>query len=350
MPAEFEALRGKLDGLRVPAGEARKLIWVITERLGVALTATGSFEIFLAGPRLNASSSLVERHLQHDSWEPEAGGDAFEATRILLGSAPHFAAIAALIVTEMARLDLSTDGALQQAFLEIEPIVEMAIRRSTLSDEALLGLIAELHVLKAALIFTPSERRHVVLLAWRGWTRGRDFQFGSIALEVKATTGDRSRHHFSGVHQLEPAQLEGGAEEQLGLLSMGFVESDQGGQSLPEVVEDLLRLLEGSNDSQTSARDQLLAMIAEYGEGGGPGYEHDTMSGWSAYQRRFSITFARLYDVLDPEMRLLRREVIEQTFAVAESVSFSLLLPDRVSAFNPARTWQEELASIVQST
>ena len=349
MSAEFEPLRDRLEGLQVPVGDARKLIWIVAGRLGAALTAIGSYEIFLAGPELTASSALVKRHLQHDSWMPELGGKPFSATRILLGSAPHFAAIAALIATEMARIEMSTDKELQRAFLEVEPIIEMAIRRSALSDEALLGLVAELHVLKAALIAASPDERPAVLLTWRGWTRGRDFQFGSTSLEVKATTGNQSRHHFSGVHQLELAQINGGAEERLSLLSMGLVESDHGGQSLPEIVEDLLRLVGNSGTERSSAQQQLLAMIAEYGEDGGSGYEHDKMAAWSVYQRRFSITFTRLYDVLDPEMRLLGREAIEKTFAVVESVCFSLLIPDQISAFNPAVNWQKELASMVQA-
>jgi hypothetical protein len=348
MAAEFEPLRDRLEGLSVPKGEARKVIWIVGDRLGAALTAVGSYEIFLAGGPLKAASNLVERHLQHDLWVPERGGETFEATRILLGSASHFAAIAALIATEIARLDLSSDDKLQQAFLEVEPIIEMAIRRSTLSDEALLGLIAELYALKAALVSVPKDERPTVMLGWRGWTRGRDFEFGSGTLEVKATAGSQSRHHFSGVHQLEPNLLESGEAERLGLLSLGLAETDDGGQSLPEIVDDLLSLLDDGSIERGAAQQQLLSMIAEYGEGGGAGYEHDKMSGWVVYQRHFTITFGRLYDVADPAMRLLTREAIEQTFAVVDSVTFSLLLPERVSAFNPSARWQEELAAIVR--
>lgn len=345
----FEPLRDRLEGLRIPAGEARQLVWIVPERLGAALTATGSYEIFLAGPVLRASSALVERHLQHDHWAPEPGGDSFEATRVLLGSAAHFAAVAALIGTELARFDLSTDEALQQAFNDVEPIIEMAIRRSTLSDEALLGLLAELHVLKVALLSIPRDNRPTVMLAWRGWTTGRDFVFGSNGLEVKATTGGQSRHHFSGVHQLEPQPLPEGGEERLGLLSIGFAETEHGGQSLADIVDDLLGLLEEGAPNRTATQQQLLSMIAAYGEAGGSGYDHDSVRHWSVYQRRFSITFGRLYDVGDTEMRLLSRELIEQTLAVVESVSFSLLLPNKISAFNPAISWQAELAEIAKA-
>lgn len=344
----FEPLRDDLEALRVPEGEARRLVWVVRERLGAALTASGSYEIFLLGPELTAASPLVARHLQHDRWEePEPGGEAFEATRVLLGSAAHFAAVAALIATELARLDLSTDQAVQQAFTEVEPIIEMAIRRSALSDEALIGLIAELHVLRAALVAVDKEQRPIVLTGWHGWTKGRDFIFGDHALEVKATTGPQSRHHFSGVHQLEPQRVEGTETEHLRLLSMGLTETESGGQSLPDIVEDLLSLLQSDGAKRGPVQQQLLAMIANYGEAGSAGYDHDNVRHWQVYQRRFVTEFGRLYDISDSAVRLLTRELLEDTFAVVETVSFTLLFPDRISGFNPQDNWQGEIAATI---
>ncbi len=343
----FEPVRNDLEGLRVPEGEARRLVWVVEGRLGAALTASGSYEIFLLGPELTAASPLVGRHLQHDQWEPEPGGEVFEATRVLLGSAAHFAAVAALIATELARLDLSSDEALQHAFTEVEPIIEMAIQRSALSDEALIGLIAELHVLRAALVAVGKEKRPLVLMGWHGWTKGRDFIFGDKTIEVKATTGAQSRHHFSGVHQLEAQRLGGVQIERLSLLSLGLSETESGGQSLPDLVEDLISLLQSDGLAGGSAQRQLLAMIGAYGEAGTAGYDHDRARHWQIYQRRFAIDFGRLYDISDDEVRLLTREQIEDTFAVVESVSFSLLLPDRITSFNPVSNWQGDVASAV---
>ncbi len=77
-------------------------------------------------------------------------------------------------------------------------------------------------------------------------------------------------------------------------------------------------------------------------------YRHATMSEWSAYGTRYTHSFPpRLYRVADPSMRLLRREDLATTFIVPSSLSFTLHIPDRVSAFNPAPNWQDELSSIL---
>lgn len=343
----FETLRDELAALDVPDGHARRLIWVVADRLGAAMTAGGSFEIFLAGAEVSAASPLVARHLQHDSWEPSDGGVTFSATRVLLGSAPHFAAVAALIAIEFARFDLVNDEAMQAALTEVEPIIEMAIRRGALSTESLIGLVAELQVLRVALLATSADKRHATLISWRGWTRGRDFVFGRHAIEVKATLGNTSRHSFSGVHQLEPQPLPDGGSEMLHLMSFGLAEVDAGGQSLPELIDDLTSLVDDGSASGAAARAQLLTMVREYGGGSSPGYDQDTMSGWNVYQARYAITFARLYAVDDPDMRLLTTALLDQTFAVPGSVTFELQLPSRISAFNPAATWQSEIAAMV---
>lgn len=220
--------------------------------------------------------------------------------RAFCSAQPPIRAVAALIAIELARFELATDESMQVAFNEVEPIIEMAIRRGALSAEALLGLVAELQVLRVALLATTAAKRPATLLGWRGWTQGRDFVFGPHVIEVKATLGDTSRHTFSGVHQLEPQPLVDGGLENLHLMSFGLAEADGSGQSLPELIDDLASLLDDGSATGSAASMQLLAMVREYGGGGSPGYEHDTMRGWSVYQTRYAITFARLYAVDDP--------------------------------------------------
>lgn len=343
----FETLRDHLAALDVPVGSARRLVWVVAGRLGAAITASGAYEIFLAGSELVAVLPPVARHVQYDRWEPDDGSPAFAATRVLLGSASHFAAVAAFIATELARLDLATDRAMQVAFNQIEPIIELAIRRGTLSTEAILGLLAELQVLRVALLATPAAKRSSTLLGWRGWTQGRDFVMGKHAVEVKATLSDSSRHAFSGVHQLEPQPMSDGRQEMLHLMSIGLAEAEQGGQSLPELVDDIASLLDDGSTVGASARAQFLGMVREYGGPGASGYDHDVMRNWNVYQPRYVITFARLYAIDDPEMRLLTSALLDQTFAVPGSVRFELLLPAQVSTFNPAASWQAEVAAMV---
>lgn len=344
----FEALRDQLATLAVPAGEARKLIWVLPGRLGAAMTAIGAFEIFLVGPRVQAVSPLVTSNLVYDRWEPQAGGKAFEASRILLGSAAHFAAVAALIATELGRLDLTSDEGVQRSFSEVEPIIELAIRRAALSNQAILGLIGELHTLRAILIASDPQKRAIALLSWKGYAPGRDFLIGHHGIEVKATVGSLSRHAFSGIHQLEPQTLGDGGVEALHLLSLGLQVATEGGSSLPEVIDDLMSLLGDSSSARTTEQTQLLSMIASYGGTSAPSYDHDTMRGWSVYQQRYAITFARLYDVSDPDMRLLHRNLVEQTYADPDSLTFELTIPSIVSAYNPAEDWQKQIAAMAR--
>lgn len=46
-------------------------------------------------------------------------------------------------------------------------------------------------------------------------------------------------------------------------------------------------------------------------------------------------------------MRLLDRGLVEQTFIVPDSMRFEALFPSRVSSYNPAENWQQELAAMV---
>lgn len=345
----FEDLRDRLVRLQVPTGDARRLIWIAPGRLGAALTTAGAYEIFLGGPELSATMPLVARHLQHDRWEPNDGGPSFAATRVLLGSATHFAAMAAVITVELARFDLSEDSGLQKAFEQAEPLIELAIRGGALSTEALIGLIAELQLLRVGLLSVPTTARRAVLMGWRGWTKGRDFIYGRHAIEVKATLGSGSCHRFSGIHQLEAQPLPAGGAEALHLMSFGLVEADGGGQSLPDLVEDLASLLDGDDDEPGTGRADLIEKVCEYGGTGAAGYDHKTMQEWAAYQGRYAINFTRLYSVDDPAMRLLTSSLIDQTFVVPGSVSFELQFPVHVSTFNPAANWQAEIAAIVSS-
>ena len=138
------------------------------------------------------------------------------------------------------------------------------------------------------------------------------------------------------------------AEFALHLLSLGLQPIGNGGFSLPELVDDLLGLLGEVKDVRSAEQSQLLAMVSSYGGTGAPSYEHDTMRNWSAYQQRYALTFARLYDVMDEAMRLLERGLVEQTYVVPDSLNFDLALPLLVSAFNPADDWQQEIAKIAR--
>jgi hypothetical protein len=346
----FEELRAELDQLEPPEGDARTLRW-LGDPLAVARNSVGDYEIFLLGPTLHARSALVRRHLQHGDWRPQSGGEAFAATRIVLPSAPHFASVVALIAVELLRAGVASTSDTQTALFDVEPIIEMAIRRGALPENVIVGLIGELIVLRQALLLVSREpeRRAGLVANWHGWQHGaRDFRFGSRSLEVKATQAAQSIHEFSGIHQLEEAILPTGDREELHLLSIGLVPSSTVGESLPHLVSQIEDMLDDGGEERDALQLAFLSQVEGYGALNGTGYRHSTMAQWGAYSTRYSHTFPpRLYRVADPAMRLLTREMLADTFAEPASVSFALHLPEQVSAYNPAANWQDALASII---
>ncbi len=342
---DFEALRAELEQLGVPSGHARNLRW-LAPPLAIARTTTGDFEIFIRGPELRTFSSLVRRHLQHGDWRPEDGGEPFSATRIVLPSAPHFTAIAALIAIELMRAGIAESRGPQDAFTDVEPIIEMAIRRGALPENVIVGLIGELTVLRQLILVrrnTPVSLMRCLDL-WQGWQDGgRDFCLGDHSIEVKTTQSASSIHEFSGLHQLEPRLLQSGQLEQLHLMSIGLSASTSMGESLSSLVSSVVTLLSSATGGSEVA-DEFVRRVALYGNQSGDGYIHSNMADWSVYGTRYAHSFSpRLYRLDDPAMRILTREMIAQTFVQPDGLSFTLHIPSQISAFNPAPSWEAEL-------
>jgi hypothetical protein len=342
---DYEKLRDELNKLDRPAGAERRLRWIVGNELGIARTSSGQLEIFLTGPELHGSSPLMQRHLQFGRWR-EPAGEPFDATRIVLPSAPHFTSIAAVIGIELLRAGLGSGRDVGEVFAEVEPIIELAIRRGALSEETIIGLIGELNLLRfcvvaGAALHVPAP---LVIETWGGWHEGRDFTLGPRSIEVKTTRGGSSRHHFRGLHQLEERIIPNAGKEELFIFSIGY-EEDESGESLPSLVDQIVQAL-GRKESETSA--DFLRRVELYGSAEGVGYRHSSMATWSPYQAKFTPTFApRLYRVADPEMRLLRREEIEKTYVLPDSVSFEAVFPDQITQVNPLPNWQEVVRGFV---
>ncbi|NLS26954.1 hypothetical protein S2M10_19440 [Sphingomonas sp. S2M10] len=345
----FESLRNDLEALAVPEGHTRNLRWLGLP-LAIGRTASGDYEIFIRGDELRASSSLVRRHVQHGDWRPEEGGDPFSASRIVLPAAPHFASVAALIAIELLRAGIGGPAGVQPAFTDVEPIIEMAIRRGALSEEVIIGLIGELTLLRQLLLARAGEPEKMLrcLDYWHGWREGgRDFRIGNHAIEVKTTQASVSIHEFSGLHQLEPAQLPSGEIESLHLMSIGLAASNSIGENLPAIVSTIVNLLSAPKMGAELA-DEFLRRVSLYGTVSSSGYSHCTMQEWSAYGTRYTHTFLpRLYRVDDPAMLTLSRNLLAQTFVQAQGLSFTMHIPEQVSAFNPAPSWEAELETMV---
>lgn len=348
---QFETLRAELEALEVPTGEVRMMRW-LGKPLAVARTPSGDFEVFICGSEIHASSALVRRHLQHGAWRPEQGGEPFVASRIVLPAAPHFASVAALIAIELLRAGIDGPQGPQRAFSDVEPIIEMAIRRGALPENVVIGLIGELILLRQLMVTRCDQGNEIMraLNFWQGWqVGGRDFRMGNFAIEVKTTQASVSLHEFSGLHQLEPTVLPSGHREELYLLSVGLVASTTVGESLPAIVNSIINLIKMSSTSEVV--DELLRRIADYGRQFGGEYCHRTMHGWSVYGTKYAHTFApRLYKVGDPAMRLLDRKLLSQTFVQPEGLAFTMHLPERVSAYNPAAGWEAEVEAMTHGT
>jgi len=346
----FEQLRADLDELSVPQGEVRHLRWLVPP-LAIGRTASGDFEVFICGPEIHAVSPLVKRHLQHGEWRPETGGAQFSANRIVLPSAHHFASIAALIAIELVRSGIASSGGIQKAFSDVEPIIEMAIRRGALSENVVVGLIGELSVLRQLILLGKSRSSSMLryLNFWQGWQEGnRDFRIGNYSIEVKTTRSESAIHHFTGLHQLEPMQHPSGAAEQLNIMSFGLAASSVMGETLPSIVNSIVTLLSTTTEGSDVA-NELLRRVSQYGCQSGEGYAHTTMQEWAAYGTRYTHTFIpRLYRVDDPAMRLLRRDMLDNTFVQAKGLSFTVHFPDKITAFNPVPNWEIELDRVTK--
>jgi hypothetical protein len=355
----FESLRERLSTIPRPTEDsAREMLWIHDRLLGVAVSSQGAFEIFISGDRLQASLSSVRRQMQYDSWQ-SGTGEPFVANRIVLPEEPHYQAVAAVIVVELLRLGLGQGARIaQDVFAEVEPLVEMALRRVALSEEAIIGLIGELLCLEQLLLGVSdhSEMRSAVLDSWRGHQHAaRDFSLGTNAIEVKTTTLLSSVHVAHSLAQVEATPTDQLAEHSLYLLSIGLTRAEEGGVSLPDAVERILGLV--ADPGWTLERNysplqvRFLADVGRYGASGGLGYEHSRTKDARVYRTSFTPTFVpRLYDLTDPEVRLIRREDLKGTIVQPGSVEYGFALPDRVNAENPAASWQADVRSLMRES
>ena len=344
---QFEQLYEVTQKLAVPVDtEERRVEWCDESKLlGLARQPSGAFELFLRGDPLPVRSPLVRRHVRHDIWRDAEGVD-FQASRIAFPAESHYQAVAAFIAEEMFRNGLIDSVA--RSFTASEPIIEMALRRAALSDEAIIGLIGELRLLTIfmSLAETPADRA-AALDAWRGYQRdARDFVFASTSVEVKATRGNRSIHQINSLGQVDPARApEGNPIEQLYLVSFGLMpvepEEDVAGSfTLPSVVDELLLKLGDSTepDLRNEIQEILTDRVRQYG-GSSLGYDHDSMSTWPAYSIPFRQRCGRAYDMNDDAALVLRRAQLAPCEAVREeSVRFEVDLPDQITGdVNPER-------------
>lgn len=336
----FEQLLTTFLELKAPhVDEAREVEWLGGGTIGVGRDTAQRFEVFLRSEKpLVTNSQLVKRHLKFDTWKG-AGGATFEASYFVLPASPHFAAVASLIAEELLRHGADTRP-LPEVFREVEPIIEMALRRSAMAEEEMIGLIGELQFLEQMLFIGGEAQAEKVLGYWRGFEKGsRDFVLGARAIEVKTTQTKGSTHRIHSLRQVEP---DPGSEDEIYLLSVGLRRADTG-VSLPDTVEKVLARL----PEQLHVR--CLESVRNYGTDVVK-YEHAEMKTWGIYQTKYTPTFApRLYNMNDEEMNVLKSDHVAGMFLKASSVQYTIELPEKVTATNPARNLEAFLKQILQS-
>ena len=193
-------------------------------------------------------------------------------------------------------------------------------RGALLGSEALVGLVAELHVLEQIAARSPSR----AVRTWTGPDRARaDFTGARAAVEVKATTGrDRLTVVIHGLHQLDQAPL-----EDLYLHVEQLEAIPTGGDSVPDVVS---RLLSAGLD-----RVGLMRGLAAVGylDSDTQAYHHLRFSVLST--RTFRVTargFPRLVPAALADPGLAER-VFRVTYTI--DVTDSAALPGRLDSIQP---------------
>lgn len=324
----------------VPAGTKgndRAITWLTDAKVvGIARNSRGHLELFLAGDELRPRSGSVKTAMRYHSWHRDAL-PPLNANRICLPALGHFDQFGAFIAAELLRE--KADYNLERAFAVTEPLIELAIKRMEISENALLGLVGELLLLEALCRRAPDHQVGPIVQAWDGWRRSaRDFTWEGLGVEVKTTTRTTSSHAIHGVHQIEPTPAgdDSTGEEGLLLVSVGLCQPDLDAHalSIPSLVESILERLKATGAS--GFVDEFLTRVSVYGAESGIGYEHTTMVNEPPFTTKFGVTFVRGYDMADPAVEVLRRDdLINHQHVDAQSVTFRVDLPATISLNNP---------------
>lgn len=335
---DYESVRQMIESLPLAGSvNSRDVKWVPSAQVvGVARDQDGRVEVFLVGPELSPMSALIADAIEFHTWHRD-GAPPVQANRILLPAMGHFDQVAAFICTELVRQGAETQ--LTKAFAKAEPIIELAIERLRLSNDAIVGLTGELLVLDALCRAGDEAAVGTIVDSWTGWRRSsRDFSLGAIGIEVKTTLAGTSSHFIEGVHQVELSDgLDGGTpEKRLYLISVGLqpAEAGRSTSSVPQLVDRIVDRMNSTGNGLAVAK--LLSRVAEYGAASGNGYEHDAQGTDPAYAIPFLTTFFRGYDLTGDAVQVLRRrDVVARAHVDVSFVKFRIDLPVVVGPANP---------------
>ena len=318
-------------------GADRTITWLTDAKVvGIARNSRGHLELFLAGDKLRPKTDTVKTAMRYHSWHRDSL-PPLNANRICLPALGHFDQVGAFIAAELLRE--KADANLESAFAVTEPLIELAIKRLEISENAILGLVGELILLDSLCRRAADPQVGSIVQAWDGWRRSaRDFTWQGTGVEIKTTTRTTSIHAIHGVHQIEPTPASDDAtgETRLLLVSIGLIQADLNAPalSIPYLVEGILERLNATGAS--GLVDEFLTRVSVYGAESGTGYEHATMLNEAPFTTTFNVTFFRGYDMADPAIEVLRRDdVTTHQHVDAQSVTFRVELPATISLDNP---------------
>ena len=334
----YEAVLNQINA--IPAGivgDDRTITWLTDAKVvGIARNSRGHLEMFLAGGELRPRTGTVKAAMRYHSWHRD-NLPPLEANRICLPALGHFDQVGAFIAAELLRE--SADVNLERAFACTEPLIELAINRMEISENAILGLVGELLLLNALCRRAADPQVGPIVHAWDGWRRSaRDFTWDGTGVEIKTTTRATSSHVIHGVHQIEPTRLtnDDTGEARLLLVSIGLCQAELSAPalSIPSLVESISERLNATGTS--GLVDEFLTRVSVYGAESGVGYEHPTMANEAPFTTNFNATFVRGYDMMDSAVRVLRRDDISAYQHMdAQSITFRVELPATISLDNP---------------
>lgn len=199
----YEAVLNQINV--VPAGKIgddRAITWLTDAKVvGIARNSRGHLELFLTGDELKPRTGAVKTAMRYHSWHRDSL-PPLDANRICLPALGHFDQVGAFIAAELLREKAEVD--LERAFFVTEPLIELAINRLEVSENAILGLVGELLLLDALCRRADDRQVGPIVQAWDGWRRSaRDFTWEGTGVEIKTTTRATSSHAIHGIHQPE---------------------------------------------------------------------------------------------------------------------------------------------------
>lgn len=345
----YESIRETIRKVPLSLAASERAVVTIDDQgdLFVARDPLGRIELFLRAPELHPTIANVRERVVHDTWET-AEGRRFSASRILFPVGDHLDAAAALICVELLRNGYEDDPV--GAFARAEPVVDLVLKPLQHAQQALTGLAGELSLLDELLrAHSTPAARHQVFDAWQGWQPStRDFQLGSVGVEVKATTHSGSVHHIQGWYQVELGASSGHCvETALFLLSIGvqwLPEEASVGQSVEELITGIGTRL------STEDRERLIEHVRSYA---GAGFQLDVsgMPAQKAFRQKFALTFERLYDMTDSRISLPHSsDLAAFSHLDIHSVEFDVVLPNQVRGdLNPQVGLRHSVKRILSS-